>query len=128
MNFEESKYWLWLTSIPMMWYEKANKYLKVFGTPRELFEAKEELLEKTGIFSKEDIYNIVSSKSNINIEEKWKQMDKKGIKFVTVDDEKYIDKLRIYEDKPLWLFYKGTLPSTVSSLPGCGRCTTLGCR
>ena len=100
MNYEESKYWLWLTSIPMMWYEKANRYLKVFGTPRELFEAKEELLEKTGIFSKEDIYNIVSSKSSINIEEKWNQMDKKGIKLVTVDDEEYIDSSFIVQPNP----------------------------
>ena len=58
MNYEESKYWLWLTYIPMMWCEKAKKCLDVFGTPRELFEAKEELLEKTGIFSEEDFYNI----------------------------------------------------------------------
>ena len=118
MNYEESKYWLWLTYIPMMWCEKAKKCLDVFGTPRELFEAKEELLEKTGIFSEEDIYNIVSSKNNINIEEKWNQMDKKGIKFVTIDDDGYIDKLRIYEDKPLWLFYKGELPKDNDKLVG----------
>ena len=118
MNYEEEKYWLWLSCIPKMWYEKANRYLKLFGTPRELFEAKEEHLEKTGIFSKEDIYNIVSSKNNINIEEKWNGMVKKGINFITVDSEKYIEKLRIYDDKPLWLFYKGELPEDNEKLAG----------
>ena len=91
MNYEEQKYWLWLSYIPMMWYEKANKYMKVFDNPKELYNAKLETLEKVGIFSGEDIYNIVSSKKNINIEEKWNEMVKKGIRFATVEDEDYIE-------------------------------------
>ena len=118
MNYEEQKYWLWLSYIPMMWYEKANKYMKVFDNPKELYNAKLETLEKVGIFSGEDIYNIVSSKKNINIEEKWNEMVKKGIRFATVEDEDYIEKLRIYEDKPLWLFFKGNLPKVDDKLVG----------
>lgn len=102
----------------MMWYDKANKWLKVFGTPREVFEAKEEILEKSGIFSEEDIYNIVKSKTNINIEEKWNYMNQHRIKLVTVDDKEYIDKLRIYDDKPLWLYYKGNLPNKEDKIVG----------
>ena len=58
MNYEDLKYWLWLSYLPMMWYGKAEKWLKVFGSPKEIFDATEELLEKTGIFLPEDIYNI----------------------------------------------------------------------
>ena len=118
MNYEEQKYWVWLSYVNEMWYGKADKWLNVFGTPREIFMAKEEDLEKTGIFSEKDIYNIVYSKKHIDIEDKWNYMIKHGIKFVTVHDDDYIDKLRIYEDKPLWLYYKGNLPGVDEKLVG----------
>ena len=118
MDFDEKKYWLWLSFVPQMWYDKAKKYMRVFETPKAIYEANEETLEKTGIFSKEDIYNIVNAKRNINIEEKYNEMVRKGINFVTVEEDSYIDKLRIYEDKPLWLFYKGVLPKNEDKLVG----------
>ena len=118
MDFENNKYWLWLSGIPMMWCEKANKILSVFDSPKELYEAKEETLKKIGILTEEDIYNIVSSRNSFDMESKWNEMIKKGIKLVTISDESYIDKLRIYDDKPLWLFYKGTLPSNDDKLVG----------
>ena len=118
MNYEELKYWLWLSYLPMMWYGKAEKWLKVFGSPKEIFDAKEELLEKTGIFLPEDIYNIVKSKAEINLEDKYRIMEKQGIKMVTIEDEDYPEKFRIYEDKPLWLFYKGSMPSADEKMIG----------
>ena len=118
MKYEEQKYWIWLSYIPEMWYAKANKWLKMFDSPKEIFETKEESLKKTGIFSEKDINNIVYSKVHINIEEKWNYMESHGIKFVTVDDEEYIDKLKLYEDKPLWLYYKGNLPCEEEKLVG----------
>ncbi len=118
MNYDKQKYWMWFSYIPEMWYDKANKWLKLFGTPRDIYETKEENLRKTGIFSEKDIYNIVYSKEHINIEDKWNYMIKHGIKLVTIDDDEYIDKLRIYDDKPLWLYYKGELPSEEDKLVG----------
>ena len=38
--------------------ETIKKWLKVFATPKEIYETKEESLNKTGIFSEKDIYNI----------------------------------------------------------------------
>ena len=118
MNYEEQKFWMWLSYVPEMWYEKAKKWMKIFGSPEEIYKANEESLSKTGIFSEKDIYNIVYSKTHINIEEKWNYMIGHGIKFVTIDDDGYIDKLRMYEDKPLWLYYKGTLPKEDEKLVG----------
>lgn len=118
MNYEENKYWLWLSYLPYMWYDKANKYMSVFNNPEEIYKASEETLKKVGIFTEQEIYNILSSKKIINIEEKWNQMLKKEIKFVTINDEKYPDKLRIYDDKPLWLYYKGQLPENDEKLVG----------
>ena len=118
MNYEENKYWLWLSYLPYMWYDKANKYMSVFNNPEEIYKASEETLKKVGIFTEQEIYNILSSKKIINIEEKCNQMLKKEIKFVTINDEKYPDKLRIYDDKPLWLYYKGQLPENDEKLVG----------
>ena len=44
-------------------------------------------LQKTGIFLPEDIYNIVKSKAEINLEDKYRIMEKQGIKMVTIEDE-----------------------------------------
>ena len=45
-------------------------------------------------------------------------MSRQGIKFIIENDKEYIDKLRIYEDKPLWLYYKGQLPYEDEKLVG----------
>ena len=118
MNDEGNKYWLWLSYLPYMWYDKANKYMSVFDNPEEIYMASEETLKKVGIFTEEEIYNILSSKKTINIEEKWNEMIKKGIKFVTINEELYPEKLRIYDDKPLWLYYKGHLPDDGEKMVG----------
>lgn len=118
MDYERLKYWLWLTYIEDMWRAKAEKVLDVFGTPEELYYSNENILKKSGIFTEQDIYNVILSKDNINIEEKWSQLDKKGIRFTTYESEDYPEKLLAYSDKPLWLYYKGNLPSKSERLVG----------
>ena len=110
MSFENDKYWFWLSCLPKMWHGKAKKAMSIFKNPEEIYKADEKYLKKAGIFSDEDIYNIVASKGQFNIEDRWEGMKKKGINFTCIDNNTYPELLRIYDDKPVWLFYKGELP------------------
>lgn len=118
MNYEIDKYWLWMTCIDKMWHEKAKKVLKVFDNPRTLYMASMKELEKSGIFSEEEIYNIVDSREKTSLEDRWSNLEKKGIKLATVDNSQYLQKLQVYDENPLWLYYKGKLPSIDKKLVG----------
>lgn len=118
MNFENDKYWMWISYIPKMWYQKAYKALTVFESPEAIYKADQKNLEKAGIFAPEDIYNIVNSREKISMEDIWDKMVRKGISFTHVDDEKYPERIKVYEDKPLWLYYKGKLPDKDEKLSG----------
>lgn len=129
MDFERDKYWMWLSYIPKMWYRKAAVVMTVFDSPEELYKSGETKLEKSGIFTREDIYNIVNSRYKINLEDKWNEMVKKNIHFTHLDDGEYPERLRVYEDKPLWLYYKGKLPGQdekLSGIVGARNCSNYG--
>ncbi len=118
MEFEQLKYWLWMTYIKDMWRGKAESFLEVFGTPEELYHSHEGILKKTGIFTEQDIYNVIESKNTINIEEKWKELEKKGIRFTTYEMQDYPKRLMQYKEKPLWLYYKGQMPTDEERMIG----------
>lgn len=117
---KEKDYWLWLTYIKDMWGGKARKVMEVFETPEELYRAGEALLKKTGIFSEADIYNITAAQKNgeRQLENIWKKLEAKQIKFTCIGQKDYPKRLLVYADKPLWLFYKGSLPDEDEKLVG----------
>lgn len=118
--YEDSKYWLWLAHIKDMWSGKARKVMEYFESPEELYNAGEKLLEKVGIFSGADIYNITAAQRNgaDKPEELWEKLIKKNIRFTCVSQKDYPKRLMLYADKPLWLFYKGSLPDDEEKLVG----------
>lgn len=119
-EFEEKKYWLWLTHIKDMWSAKARKLMEYFDTPKELYMADEKKLKATGILSDTDIYNIIYAKTSAdnNMELLWDKLQKKNIRFTCVGQEDYPKRLLSYSDKPLWLFYKGSLPTEDEKIVG----------
>ena len=70
MDFEKDKNWLWMTHVKEMWRGKARKVLNSFDSPEELYMAKQQELEKTGIFTDADIYNIMAAKQ-MDMENVW---------------------------------------------------------
>ena len=129
MDYEKLKYWVWLTNIEDMWYEKAYRVIEYFDGPEELYNSNETSLKKSGIFSDKDIYNVIVSKSNINIEEKWHELISKNIRFTTIDSDDYPWRLRAYKDKPIWLYYKGQLPDAeekIAGVVGARNCSNYG--
>ena len=79
MEFDQLKYWLWMTYIKDMWRCKAENLLEVFGTPEELYHSHEDILKKSRILSEEDIYNVIVSRNTIDIEAKWSELENRNI-------------------------------------------------
>lgn len=118
MEFDQLKYWLWMTYIKDMWRCKAENILEVFGTPEELYHSHEDILKKSRILSEEDIYNVIVSRNTIDIEVKWSELERKGILFTTCERNDYPKSLLQYKEKPLWLYYKGKLPNADEKMIG----------
>ncbi len=117
MEYEKDKYWLWLTYIKDMWSGKARKVMDYIKSPQELYEMSEHQLEKVGIFTEVDIYNIMTAKQ-MDMVRLWEHLCKKNIGFTYIGQKEYPMRLSMYEDKPLWLFYKGQLPKDDEKLIG----------
>lgn len=130
-EYESKKYWLWLSHVKDMWSGKARKVMEYFATPEELYRADEKQLKSVGIFSESDIYNIMVARNagETSIEKLWEKNEKKNIRFTCVGAEDYPNRLHLYGDKPLWLFYKGSLPKDdekIIGMVGARNCSRYG--
>lgn len=118
MDFERDKYWMWLSNIPLMWHKKAAMALEIFDNPFEIYRADTKKLEKSGIFTENDIYNIVESRGKFHMEDSWNRMLKKGISFIHMESDTFPKRMELYSDRPRWLYYRGSLPDDNEKLVG----------
>lgn len=129
MDYSKEKYWLWMSMIPDIWYDKHAKLIEIFNEPIEVFNAGKNTLEKTGIFKEKEIYNIVSSREKFSFDETAELLERKEINFASIVSEHYPKKLLSYADKPMWLYYKGTLPrddEKIVGIVGARNCSQYG--
>ena len=119
----------WLNNIPGIGYKRIKNLLKYFGSYKDVYDAKEEELEKVDLISKKNILDIFNSKKPLEIKEKLKSMEDRGYKFVLRDDKNYPNKLTNIYDPPHILYYRGRLPDeNVPSIAiiGARECTKYG--
>lgn len=105
----ERELYLWLAANTELETGEKNKLLKFFGNIGELWNANETLLGKSG-FSSRITEAVTRSKKIFNPEEINTEMYRYGIKFVSISEKNYPEKLRLTDAPPVGLFYKGTLP------------------
>lgn len=127
MEVNVKNYWYWLVSVSDMWFDKIRKLMEIFDNPKDVFFASEKELLQTGVLNIEDVAKIMASKE-VNLDEKLKELEDKGIKFTCYGEVDYPDKLKKYEDKPYVLFYKGDLPKNNKSVAiiGSRSCSSYG--
>lgn len=106
----ERDYWAWISGVDSLYWKKVKGLLKHFKTAREIYFADKKDLERKGGLSKEETDKIEISKKSFDAERFWKQLKDKNIHFVCIADENYPQRLRPYDHKPYFLFYKGNLP------------------
>lgn len=111
MGKNNREIWAWISEIEGIHYGKIKKLIKAFGNIKNIYNSDEKQLMQEAGLDKEEASRIVKSKEKFKYKDFLEKLNKKKIKFVTVDDEEYPARLMPYEDKPYYLFYKGKLPN-----------------
>ena len=107
-------------------YTKLQSY---FESPKAFFEAGNEKLEKTGIFTKTQLKRFSDCRSVITPQKELEKLKEGGMCVVSCDEDLYPEKLRNIKDMPPFLFYKGKLPKSdfpTASVIGARECTPYG--
>lgn len=105
----ELEYWLYLAHVQGLESRRIAMLLQIFDDPSEVFKAKREYLEQVMFLEEYHINQLVNGRS-IDYSAELERFKNDGIKFVTINDSIYPEKLRNIPDSPYFLFYKGELP------------------
>ncbi len=132
MNNEE--YWYWICNIENVWNSTIRKLLEIFKSPKEIYECSESELSRyinSSSFKNhyELIRNIVKSRNECLINECYNKLHKREIYFISIDNEKYPDRLRGIDNYPYGIYVKGNisaLSKKTVAIVGARNCTTYG--
>ncbi len=124
----EKEYWLYIAKVKGLLPARRKMLLEMLGTPEEVFKAREDVLRKVLLLEEFQIEQLIDYRK-IDFGYEAEQFRRKGIKFVTVDDKEFPERLRDIPDAPSFLFYRGELPD--DNLPavavvGSRRCSLYG--
>lgn len=126
---DNKELWAWIATIKGMHYEKIRKLLNNFKSVKNIYNASEtELMDRMGM-SKEEVYIIIEAKETFDSRKFFEKLDVQKIKFVTIDDKDYPEKLKAYGERPYYLFYKGRLPEQdkpIVAMVGARACSNYG--
>lgn len=107
---EEKDYFAWISTIKDIQYTKLNRLLKGVNGIEELYHSSEKKLLNMTDITKKDVEAILKAKTEFDKNRFYDELEKNSIKFATIKDDEFPDKLRIFDHKPYFLFYKGSLP------------------
>lgn len=109
MPMSKSKYWIAFSSIENIDSEFVLRLYNYFGDIEAAFNADESEFKNIDGLSIKRAENFVKVRKNLNIDEKYELVIKRGIDFLTYDDEKYPTLLKEIYNPPAVLYYKGDL-------------------
>ncbi len=125
---EEWMYWFWFSEAAGIGRNVKHKMLEYFITPRNIFYAKEdELID----FCKKEVFRnrFIASRKEDEVFEKCNQLHKKGIRFLSMEEKDYPERLKVIPDPPIGLYLKGKLPEETKktiAIIGARECTRYG--
>ncbi len=134
---DNEPYKYWIGSIPNLKAKKIEAILDYFGSPKEAYSASPKAMRQMiktfsakGIgFSDRDLQAIIKEKNMNNILRNMEYLKEHGIKFVTMLDTSYPDKLKNIYDPPFLLYFKGRPWSDkkkIISIVGARECSIYG--
>lgn len=121
-DFEENKYWIWLNSLKTIGSIKKKKLLQKFKNPKEIYYAKKRQLEEIVGIKEKTIEEIINKEIKEKVEYEINYMKKNKIKFITVKDKEYPQRLKQIYDFPIGIYIKGNeeiLNDTNIAIIGC---------
>ncbi len=108
--------WFWYCSVPYLPPRLKNRLLFAAGGPEEIYRMPEKRLRELlrGEVSEQAAETfkrwILESRKEPEIRRRFTEMEKAGIRLVTVEDGEFPGRLRYLEDRPAGLFVRGELP------------------
>lgn len=102
-----NKYWIWFSRINKIGAKIQNELLKEYETPEKIWQLTKEKLKKNSIVNDFQISIMLDETYRDKLEKYAEYMNKNGIKMITIDDEKYPQKLRNIYDPPVVLYILG---------------------
>lgn len=122
-----NKYWIWFSRINKIGAKLQNQLLEKYKSPEVIWNIEKEKLEK---FVKQEYVEILLDKKyRQNLEKYADYMETNKIKMLTIQDEKYPQKLRNLYDPPSVLYVAGNidiLNSRAIAIIGSRACTEYG--
>jgi DNA protecting protein DprA len=106
---QETLFWLSLRQVPGVGNVLYNRLIKKFQTPEKVFHASPEELKKIEGLRSQTIEAIVAFKDNDWAKKELDQIEKQGITFLTLQDERFPRNLKEIYDPPPFLYVKGEL-------------------
>lgn len=106
----ENLYWVWLAEILGAGSRNVTKLMSFFGSSFDVYNATEEELVRAGCVSEQ----IASKLANKSLKRAYEILDYcaiNNIGILSYSDKNYPERLRLLQDPPAVLYYKGTLPS-----------------
>lgn len=104
------KYKYWLANLPQISNAKKKILIDCNIGAEELFYMKSSDYDKISFFSEADRNALNTSKKIFDPENEWTGFLQKDISFITIEDERYPDRLLNISSPPYALFYIGKLP------------------
>lgn len=96
------------STVPGIGAARLKLLLDYFGSAEVAWNASEQELRSVGL-PKDALEQLLRQKNNLNVEQYVASVEKRGIKFVTIDDPLYPERLRNISDPPNVLFFKSNL-------------------
>ncbi len=103
------KYWLWLSQLSGFGNVSAHKYLRHFGSVKQLYFASAEDYRLVPEYRENEVKRLMNKRLDAaeKIETDCRRL---GIRIMSLYDADYPDRLRNIYDAPLVLYVKGSLP------------------
>lgn len=122
-------YEYWLAGIKKISDNKKKKLREAYGSAKEIYYIEETRFKSQGFLTEKDVEQLKTAKKQKKLEEKYHNMEEKGIDFVPYFQKEYPKRLSELSGAPYALYVKGKLPEeerTSVAIIGARRCSSYG--
>lgn len=106
---EKSNYWVAFSSIESVDSPFVQRLYNYFGDIETAFKANKNELSQIEGLSVKKAENFIKARDKVNVEKAVEEVVKRGINYLTFDDERYPELLKHISNPPVVLYFKGDL-------------------
>ena len=123
----DKPYQYWLHNLPGIGDRTIKKLLDVFGSPRQIYRTGEKRLRE--VLLPGQVQTVIAHKKVWDLTGAYQQLEEKEIRFFTLQDQEFPDRLRRLSHPPYGIYCKGNLPdpqAPAAALIGARECSEYG--